>query len=375
MSYKLPKNKNEIKCKNQFHHPNGWSFISSNYKQNGDVELNCNKNILYPCVSQSLHYFYIEKKKQFVETSKTSKNTNEINVLHEKKSGQIENKLFFPLFSPYFFYHSQTFFDMLEICNTINLSNVFHNYSYINAIHIGPKPFEYYEYLRFIRKNSSDNYFYNTHIDFCENISYNYIYYEMDLTMDIYDIDLLDINNQVFFFKKYIIQFVRLILFILTNQTQNGVCIIKMSHLFYKPIIDIIYLITGLYDHVSIIKPTMSDNISFNKYVVCEGFLQGKKEEYFADLTNWLNMFVLYDLSFSNKNNIDSFFSPLQNSVPLLFMTKINDMNIAFGKKQLDLLEELIFLFKTNKNYKYNSIANQYTQKCILLCNKYNIPY
>ena len=60
---------------------------------------------------------------------------------------------------------------------------------------------------------------------------------------------------------------------ILKYQQRNGVSIIKIDNVFYKPIIDLIYILTSYYEKTFIVKPNASNITSFEKYIVCKNFI------------------------------------------------------------------------------------------------------
>jgi hypothetical protein len=59
---------------------------------------------------------------------------------------------------------------------------------------------------------------------------------------------------------------------ILKYQSDSGVCVLKISSLTDKPILDIIYILTSLYEKVYIIKPSVSNLINSEKFIVCKKF-------------------------------------------------------------------------------------------------------
>ena len=62
------------------------------------------------------------------------------------------------------------------------------------------------------------------------------------------------------------------VLYAITLQSRNGTFILKMFDLFYKPSVEIIYLLSCLYNKVFIIKPNTSRYANSEKYIVCLNF-------------------------------------------------------------------------------------------------------
>jgi hypothetical protein len=72
--------------------------------------------------------------------------------------------------------------------------------------------------------------------------------------------------------NSYILSGIQILMILLKYQSSNGCCLIKINHIFYKPIIDILYILCSTYEKVYIIKPNSSTITSFDKYIVCKNF-------------------------------------------------------------------------------------------------------
>lgn len=241
-----------------------------------------------------------------------------------------------------------TFYDMVEVITTLNILSTFSNMAYIKAIHIGNKYTDNYQYLSYLRNNPLDKYFY-----FYENIghdySFHYIFY--DLEQGSLGCDINDIN-----IKNYTMQFVKAVMFALKSQVEGGVCIIKLTHLIHKPILDLVYILLSVYEKALIIKPTTVNTISHNKYLVCKGFTNKHASEYFTQLHQWLQM-VMAAIDTTTISNAASLLSSVE-SLPLYFLNKITDINTILGHKQLEAIDALIYTLKS-KTYHSSGVANK----------------
>jgi hypothetical protein len=155
----------------------------------------------------------------------------------------------------------------------------------------------------------------------------------------------------------------------------NGICIIKIHEIFYKPIVDILYILCSSFEKVYIIKPNTSNVTSFEKYIVCKGFIKNQKlhMENYKIIKNLLD-----ENNDSSKENIDTKYitSLLEYDIPYYFMNKIDDINIILGHQQLESLDQIIQILKNkNKNDKIESIKKTHMHKCINWCDKFKIPY
>ena len=198
--------------------------------------------------------------------------------------------------------------------------------------------------------------------------SFDFIFYEIKNNNDINNI-----NNKNNNLNQYTVQLLQFLRIILLNQKNNGNCIIKIDHMIYKPIIDIIYIFSSLYEKVSVIKPTTSNITNFEKYIVCSKFILNEEKK--ASYNNYIIKIDLFLSEFlsNNSNNISSI---LSNNIPCYFLNKIDDINIIFGQQQLETIDHLINMFKNkNKDDKLELLKKANIQKSINWCEKYKIPY
>ena len=203
--------------------------------------------------------------------------------------------------------------------------------------------------------------------------SFDFIFYEIKNNNDINNI-----NNKNNNLNQYTVQLLQFLRIILLNQKNNGNCIIKIDHMIYKPIIDIIYIFSSLYEKVSVIKPTTSNITNFEKYIVCSKFILNEEKKasynnYIIKIDLFLSEFLSNNSNNSNSNNISSI---LSNNIPCYFLNKIDDINIIFGQQQLETIDHLINMFKNkNKDDKLELLKKANIQKSINWCEKYKIPY
>jgi hypothetical protein len=156
---------------------------------------------------------------------------------------------------------------------------------------------------------------------------------------------------------------------ILKCSLNNSTTVIKIEHTIYKPVIDLIYLLTSLFDKTYIIKPSSNNITTFEKYIVCKGFIfnEGRTENY------KINYFKL--LVFLKKLENKQIVSILSNNLPYFFINKLDDINIILGQQQLESFDQIISILKSkNKEDKIESIKKINIQKSVNWCEKYKIP-
>lgn len=153
---------------------------------------------------------------------------------------------------------------------------------------------------------------------------------------------------------------------ILCTQAYNGSCTIKVDHLHYRLIIDIIYILNTMFSKVHIIKPSCSPIISSARYIVCKHFSPSANCNEQIDALAHLIM----------GNNMSNLVSLLDTIVPCHFMTKIEEINVIVGQQQLDGYFQIINILKNkHKEEKYETMKRNNVQKCVQWCEKFHIGY
>lgn len=246
------------------------------------------------------------------------------------------------------------FYEFIEIYYLLNLSNCLNNKS-IQSLHISSNYNTTIDCLNRVRNNPEDKHFFlnnNTNNIIKYDNIYDFIYCEFD------EFNYDNINN-------YIFKSVNILLQILLFQKNNGLCIIKIENIFYKPIIDIIYILTTLYDKCYIIKPNVSNWCKSEKFIVCKkfNFNLDNQKSYYNHILKILN----------NKKPI---LSLIKNNISFYFLNKIEEINIINGQQQLEILNKINNIIKSNnKEDKLKLLKKNNIQKCISWCEKYKIPY
>jgi hypothetical protein len=170
-------------------------------------------------------------------------------------------------------------------------------------------------------------------------------------------------------YHSYIISLIEYTMVILRNQIYEGTCIMKIDNIFHKPVVDILYFLSSLYEKVYILKPNSSNVTSFDKYIICKNF------QYNEDKIRYLKLNYYRLLIFIKKledKYIDSIFDF---DIPYYFTIKLEDMNIIIGQQQLESLDLIINILKNkNKEDKIETIKKTNIQKSVAWCEKYKIP-
>jgi hypothetical protein len=245
------------------------------------------------------------------------------------------------------------FYDLLEIYNNLNIFDTFKELNIINVLHISPNYIDAIECFEMFREGLPDIHYSSNSIDIDNELNgtkMNFIFYETTSS-------------------NYFISLIQALIIILRNQKHNGTAIIKIGGVFDKPVVDILYFLSSLYDKVYISKPSTNNIISFERYIVCKSFLHNEQSVQYLKL-NYLKL-IIFIKKLENKH----IYSILDFDVPYYFKNKIDDLNIIIGQQQLEALDQIISLYNNkNKDDKIENIRKINIQKSVSWCEKYKIP-
>lgn len=247
------------------------------------------------------------------------------------------------------------FYDLLEISSNLTIFEQFKDIEELNIFYMSPNYSDSIDCFEIFRESNKDS----------------HIFYE---NIDTIDIELYNIKTELIFYEinmeKYFYSFIQALLLILKNQKHKGTCIIKIGYIFHKPIVDILYFLSSLYDKVYLSKPSTNNIISFDRYIICKNFQLDEKNNIFLKF-NYFKLIVFLK-KLENKNIIKVF----DFEIPFYFKNKIDDLNIIIGQQQLEALNQIIFVYKNkNKDEKIETVKKMNIQKSISWCEKYKIPY
>ena len=303
---------------------------------------------------------------------------------------------------------SRSFYKMIEMCNLLHILNDLPNNKITNKIksfHLAEGPGGFIEALVKIRNNPDDIYYGMTLInDTDENVpgwkksniflsknpnvliekgvdnkgditnvnNLRYCYTKYNGTMDIITADggfdfSVDFNNQESSILKLILC---QIAFAIAMQKKGGTLIIKFFDTFSKLSVDLLYLLSLLYEKIHFVKPNTSRYANSEKYIVCKKF----KLDSVSDI-----MVKLYTI-IMNLTNGYVLTSLFNYKLPLYFINKVEEYNAIFGQQQLENISTTINLILTNhlsnKNMvnKLETIKKTNIAKCVTWCQENNIP-
>jgi hypothetical protein len=274
---------------------------------------------------------------------------------------------------------SKIYYDMLEMYNTLKLSDCLPDQN-MTALYYGSGGSSVLEYMQSFRENYDDANIVIEPIIYKQIITpLNNATNEQDETYTPIPNEILSICDYIYFelpdkvyadTNKYILGLLKAVKFILMYQSLNGCIILKLGHTYYKPVIDILYIISSLYNKSYIIKPNTSNNIYDEKYLVCKTFTttSQKKSSYLDKIDK------MYTICYREQCEIN-IQSIVKNEINMYFLNKMEECNIIIGQQQIDVYDQMINLVKNkNKIEKIETIRKHNIQKCINWCDKYKLP-
>jgi hypothetical protein len=216
----------------------------------------------------------------------------------------------------------------------------------MNCININN--FTFIDSINLLRENNND-------------IHFNFIDLDTNLSIPNYaEFINIDLSKTFISFNAYIISLINSLCYIFKNQKYGGLSIIKIDNLFYKPVIDILFILNTAYEKIYIVKPNASSIVKNDLYIVCKNF-------------NFLpNIEKLYDLTISSDDSL-IISSLVSDEIPYYFLNKIEEANIIIYHQKIQYIDQINNII-INK-YKFDNIKKSNIQKCVLWCEKYKIPH
>lgn len=254
---------------------------------------------------------------------------------------------------------SSIFFDLIEIINNLNLIDTIKKS--INFLHISEQHTDTVKATNYYNDEQENS------------VKQNFIFQDFDsiiipdnLLIDLSFIEIKSTNTDILNPREYVVQLLKSLNVIIKQLKIGSTCIFKTEYLFYKPIIDFLFIISCMFEKIYVTKPTTSNVLSFEKYIICK------------NLTNKAIDISFYKEDFIKKmqdenNNIISF---IDEDIPYYFINKLTEIDVMLGQYQLESIQEIINIINSkNKNDKIENLKKNNIQKGIMWCNKYKIPY
>ena len=294
---------------------------------------------------------------------------------------------------------SRSFYKMIEICKMMHILEDLPIIS-CKTFHLAEGPGGFIEAIYEMRENSQDIYHGMTLLDdedqsipgwkksknflskhsnviieagldgtgnlmSAENLRYCFMKYKgsMDLITADGGFDFsVDFNHQETVSSKLV--FCQ-IAFAIAMQKYMGNFIIKFFDTFTQVSIDLLYILSSLYNEVYFVKPCTSRYANSEKYIVCKGFRLNDHEE-------MIKFFYRILLTLSDDIQIERLLSI---DIPYIFTNMVEEYNAIFGQQQIENIASTLNIINNNKYDKLENIKRNNIQKCIGWCQKYKLPF
>jgi len=264
------------------------------------------------------------------------------------------------------------FYIFMEILINFNILDFF-NGSEIKTFFYGKNTNSTIDCMNMLREDYNDTYHFQSEITpitsedlkSTEKKSFDFMFFELKNYIN---------EDQT---NDYIITMIRCLQRILIYQKKNGICVIKLNNLFYKPMIDILYILTNLYSKIYIVKMNTTNIVNGERIIVCKNFIQN--DEYWVEHDSIKYLGLANDLQLQLENITNNGLlieSIIDNKLPYYFINKIEDSNINIGHSQIEQLDLILYMIKNkNRDDKIETIKKNNIIKCVQWCEKYKIPY
>jgi len=262
----------------------------------------------------------------------------------------------------------------MEIFQMFNINDILATKNKINIAHLTPNHTSTTYLLNMLREENND-------FIIVEDFDYNKLYTKFvnnnpvtkniktKLNLIIIEFRQCDYANTT----QYIHNMLLSLIIITKYQANLGTCIIKIDNIFYKAIIDIIFLLSSFYDKILLIKPIISNITKSERFIVCKSFNCGIVDN--SNIRNKIDEQILTKLNYSGTDD-KGISSLINDEIPYYFLNKLEESNAVIGQQQLESYDQIINIFKNrNRDEKIENLKRQNIQKCIQWCEKNQLPH
>jgi 23S rRNA U2552 (ribose-2'-O)-methylase RlmE/FtsJ len=154
------------------------------------------------------------------------------------------------------------------------------------------------------------------------------------------------------------------IIYAIAMQKKGGMFILKIFDIFTQITVELLYILSSLYEKCYIVKPHTSRSANAEKYIICRNF---KLDNTYDLIKKFSELFTyLDDKPICKILNIQ---------IPYLYINKIEDINAILGQQQLENILSTLNILDNNKPDKLDTIKKNNILKCIQYCIKNKLPY
>lgn len=297
---------------------------------------------------------------------------------------------------------SRSYFKMIEIANLMNLLSDYEDIN-IKCFSLCEGPGGFIEALINLRKNKDDTYYgmtlqsSNTDIPGWKKINgltnnYN-LHFENGIDKSG---DITKLENFLYCYEKYKNSFeiltgdggfdfsdnfddqeyssLELILcqicLALVMQKKRGKFVLKIFDIHSKFMVDILFILSSLYEKVYVMKPNTSRYANSEKYIICKNF---KLDDSSIYLDNFIKFYR--SINETKKNSKKYFSSLISLNTNYYFYNKIEEINSIIGQQQIEMINNTINIIETSNKEKLDNYKKININRSIQWCSKYNVDH
>jgi len=355
-------------------------------KNNFNIRINpvIKPDIINPYISYSLIYFLNNIYTQLLnidELQMIENNNNNNNNNYETTIAYINR-----IVNPFEFIHtnvpgsclsvskvkpsSNIFFELMEVFQVCNITDILSLKTQINIAHLTSNNSSTIDLLNMLREDNDDSII---DIDFDYKTIYN-SFIDMPILIK-FDLFIFEFKEEDYTdARQYIKNMILVLYIIVSNQSNFGTSIIKIDNIFYKSIVDILFIFSAIFEKVFLIKPSISKITKGERFIICKNMNIDmiSQTKILQQLDAHLKSVMTCD-NLLTENNIHSI---IDNDIPYYFSNKIEESNAVIGQQQLEAYDQIINILKNkNKEEKIEILKRNHIQKCIQWCEKNQLPH
>ena len=265
---------------------------------------------------------------------------------------------------------STIFFELMELFQVFNINDMLSPKHKINIAHLANNYTSTNYLLNMIREENEDTVI-------SEDFNYDNLYdifirktYKHKLDLIICEFHPDEYNDT----KKYINNMVLILLIVIKYQMNHGICIIKIDNILYKAVIDVIFILSSIFDKIYLVKPSISNITKDDRYLICKGF----NEKYHNQNKLLLSLEENLISKINNNELMNNKYinSIIDNELPYYLLNRLEESNLVIGRQQLEAYDQIINIFKNkNREEKIKNLKSLHIQKCIQWCEKNQLPH
>ena len=172
----------------------------------------------------------------------------------------------------------------------------------------------------------------------------------------------IDFNKQEFLSLKLLYAQMA---YAIACQKKGGTFILKFFDSFTNASLDIIFLLSSVYEEIYFYKPQTSRSANSEKYLICKNFLLADTEKLVYKMYSVISAFSEINIPYRFLNI----------SLPYKFICGIQEINAILGQSQLEAITSTLYLINNKNNDRIEYLKKNNITKSINWCHKYKLPY